>query len=539
MDLDASFNSPLRSSPWLHTDPSSPRLRTPVATPDRFISDRRSQDNAMSHFYLTTKENVTPLQASPDRRGGSVSLMASPNRGVAAVGLGSASAVGSGGIISGGGGSASKARKHTMESSPLDTPNLGTEPYTSKLVRTLFPEMQSTVLGIHNQVFQQQNVPESEEEKYRKSLGVIFEENRARNFRSSSFRVIARAPERILDAADMIDDFYLQLMDWSAKDVLAVGLQGSVYLWDAKTCSITQLPSQRPPNGVICGVCWNEDGNLLALGTDDGSVEIWDVEMQRITRRLYQHVDRVGAISWNGNNLATGSKDSTIRIDDLRDPLSSWTMRGHHQTVCGLKWSPDGVRLASGGNDNQLLIWDSRSFSTRSKPALRLNKHTAAVKAIAWNPIQHNLLASGGGSEDKMLRFWNTSTGECINHFNAESQVCGVLWNLSGTELVSSHGFSHNRLTIWKYPTMRRVVDLTGHTSRVLHMCMSTDGEVVVSAAGDETIRFWRCFPPSGEREGRNGRHGLYADANSHHRSGQNGKGVEVDNSLRDELALR
>ncbi|KEG10858.1 putative cell division cycle protein [Trypanosoma grayi] len=526
MDLDTAFSSPMRSSPWLNTDATSPPMRTPIATPDRFISDRRSQDNSMSHFFLTTKENVVPLQASPERRGGSMPLMASPNRGAGVAGGGI-------GVV---GGSTGKVRKYAMESSPSHTTALGTEPYTNKLARTLFPDTQSTVLGIHSQVLQQCNVSESEEERYRNSLGVVFEENRARNFRSRTFRVIARAPERILDAADMIDDFYLQLMDWSAKDILAVGLQGAVYLWDAKTCSITQLPCQRPPNGIICGVSWSEDGERLALGTDDGSVEIWDVESQRITKCLYQHVDRVGALSWNGNVLATGSKDATIRINDLRDPLGSWTLRSHQQSVCGLQWSPDGVRIASGGNDNQLLLWDSRNFSTRTQPVLRLNKHTAAVKAIAWNPVQHNLLASGGGSEDKMLRFWNTSTGECINHLNAESQVCGVLWNLSGTELISSHGFSHNRLTIWKYPTLRRVADLTGHTSRVLHMCMSTDGEVVVSAAGDETIRFWRCFPPRDER----GRRGD-CDGNSHQKqqSGRGNAAAEVDIGLRDELALR
>ncbi|PWV13596.1 hypothetical protein C3747_42g241 [Trypanosoma cruzi] len=531
--MDFSFSSPPPSSPWGYPDPSSPVLRTPLSTPDRFISDRHSQDNDMSHFFLTTKENTVPLRASPDRRGGSVSLTASTHR-ATSLGFDADGALGA----AEGAGSIGKARKYAMDSAPSDTPVLATEPYANKLARTLFPDSQSTVLGIHSQVLLQHQTPESEKERYRNSLGVVFEENRARNFRSKTFRVVARAPERILDAADMIDDFYLQLIDWSAKDILAVGLQGAVYLWDAKTCNITHLPCQRPPNGIFCGVTWSEDGNLLALGTDDGSLEIWDVEMQRITRRLYQHTDRVGALSWNGSAIASGSKDASIRVNDLRDPVESWTLRCHQQSVCGLRWSPDGVRMASGGNDNQLLLWDSRTFSVRSQPVLRLNKHTAAVKAIAWNPVQHNLLLSGGGSEDKMLRFWNTSTGECINCHNAESQVCGVLWNLSGTELVSSHGFSHNRLTIWKYPTMRRVADLTGHTSRVLHLCMSTDGEVVASAAGDETIRFWRCFPPC-EKNGRgSSRIGVSHGANSHQMSSQSSS-PHVEAFIRDELALR
>ncbi|CUG91150.1 WD40 repeat-containing protein, putative [Bodo saltans] len=128
-----------------------------------------------------------------------------------------------------------------------------------------------------------------------------------------------------------------------------------------------------------------------------------------------------------------------------------------------------------------------------------LRQHTAAVKALAWNPAQPNLLASGGGTTDRTIRFWDTTTGQCLHHIDTKSQVCGIIWGRSGTELVSSHGVADNQLTIWKYPTLRKVVDLTGHTLRVLHLAMSPDGEVVVSASGDETIRFWRCFPPSTE----------------------------------------
>lgn len=535
--MDLSFDTNIRHPLWNQGEPSSPNARTPVVTPDRFISDRRSQDNVMSHFFLTAKENTTPLLASPERRGTSTSLMVTPNR-LTGIGAGDGRGGGVGG--SDGSGSIGKARRHVVESSPSDAPALTREPYTNRLARTLFPDSQSTVLGINSQVLQQRKPPESEQERYRNSLGVVFEENRARNFRSRSFRLIPCAPERILDAADLIDDFYLQLMDWSSTDILAVGLQGALYLWNAKTCGITQLPCQRPPNSIICGVSWSDDGRLLALGGDDGAVEIWDVEANRVTQRLCQHVDRVGALSWSDSCLASGGKDATIRVNDLRDPLGLWTLRSHQHSVCGLRWSPDGVRMASGGNDNQLLLWDSRVFSMRSQPVLRLNKHTAAVKAIAWNPVQHNLLVSGGGSEDKMLRFWNTLTGECINYHNAESQVCGVLWNLSGTELVSSHGFSHNRLTIWKYPTMRRVADLTGHTSRVLHLCMSSDGEVVASAAGDETIRFWRCFLPCEETDKRSARLGgvaRYADFHQRQRDGsvfQNS-----DTYLSNGLALR
>ena len=61
-------------------------------------------------------------------------------------------------------------------------------------------------------------------------------------------------------------------------------------------------------------------------------------------------------------------------------------------------------------------------------------------------------------------------------------------------EIVSSHGFSHNQLILWKYPSMVKVAELTGHTSRVLHMAQSPDGTTICSAAADETLRFWKIL---------------------------------------------
>jgi cell division cycle protein 20 (cofactor of APC complex) len=75
------------------------------------------------------------------------------------------------------------------------------------------------------------------------------------------------------------------------------------------------------------------------------------------------------------------------------------SLRSHEQEVCGLKWSPSGTQLASGGNDNMLCIW-SAGFELQHKIAA----HQAAVKALAWCPFQSNLLASGGGTADRCIR---------------------------------------------------------------------------------------------------------------------------------------
>jgi WD40 repeat protein len=72
--------------------------------------------------------------------------------------------------------------------------------------------------------------------------------------------------------------------------------------------------------------------------------------------------------------------------------------------------------------------------------------------------------------------------------------VCSLQWSKHDKEIVSSHGYSHNQLILWKYPSMVKVAELTGHTARVLHMAQSPDGTTVVSAAADETLRFWNIL---------------------------------------------
>lgn len=141
---------------------------------------------------------------------------------------------------------------------------------------------------------------------------------------------------------------------------------------------------------------------------------------------------------------------------------------GHEQEVCGLKWSLSGKQLASGGNDNVLYIWDAGIHS--GQYLHRLDAHAAAVKALAWCPYQSNLLASGGGTADRCIKFWNTRTGTLLNSIDTNSQVCSLQWNRHEKELLSSHGYSENQLILWKFPSMTKTAEITGHSARVLHL---------------------------------------------------------------------
>ncbi|XP_037078029.1 fizzy-related protein homolog [Pollicipes pollicipes] len=305
-------------------------------------------------------------------------------------------------------------------------------------------------------------------------------------------RKISKAPFKVLDAPDLQDDFYLNLVDWSALNVVCVGLNHCVYLWSAHTSQVTRLCDLAVDGDSVTSVSWNERGNLVSVGTNKGYVQVWDVSQAKRLNQLAGHTARVGALAWNGDTLCSGSRDRVILQRDVRLPsaVPERKMTGHRQEVCGLKWSPDNQCLASGGNDNKLYVWNMHSTT----PVQTYTDHVAAVKAIAWSPHQHGLLASGGGTADKCIRFWNTLTEQSMQCVDTGSQVCNLSWSKHASELVSTHGYSQNQILVWKYPGLSQVAKLTGHTYRVLYLAMSPDGEAIVTGAGDETLRFWNIF---------------------------------------------
>ncbi|CAN0880281.1 Cell division cycle 20.1, cofactor of APC complex [Linum grandiflorum] len=313
-------------------------------------------------------------------------------------------------------------------------------------------------------------------------------------------RRIPRTSERTLDAPGIVDNFYFNVLDWGCNNVVAIALDCTVYLWDASNGSTSELVTVDEELGPVTSVNWAPDGCHIAVGLSNSQVQLWDYTSNQLLRTLeggHRHGCRVGSMAWNEHILTTGGEDGRIINNDVRiEEHIVKTYKGHTQEICGLKWSDSGAKLASGGNDNLVHIWDiSSSSNNRTHRYLhRLEGHTAAVKALAWCPFQRNLLATGGGVDDETIKLWNMDTGACLNSVDTGSQVCALLWNKHERELLSSHGFPENQLTLWKYPSMVKSFETPGRTSRALYMAQSPDGCTVASAAGDERLMFWNLF---------------------------------------------
>jgi len=299
-------------------------------------------------------------------------------------------------------------------------------------------------------------------------------------------------PQKVLDAPGFIDDFYLNLVTWSSSNVLAIALGDSVYCWNAETGNVVQLASC---SSTVCSIRWSNDGFYLSIGLEDGSIEVWDFESCQKLRTMRGHDSRVAAQCWNQHVLTTGSRSGQLIQHDVRVQKHQIAeLQGHTAEVCGIEWRPDGLQLATGGNDNIVNIWDARSTT----PQFTKTAHSAAVKALAWCPTHASLLATGGGSACRKIHFWNTATGARVNTIDTQSQVSSLHWGYSngvGMELAATHGFPNNDISVYAYPTLQKTgVVIDAHECRVLGSCLSPDRTTLATVAADENLKFWKMF---------------------------------------------
>lgn len=93
--------------------------------------------------------------------------------------------------------------------------------------------------------------------------------------------MIIQTYEKKLDVPDLLDDYYLNLLDWGSSNVIAIALGSTVCLWDASHGSASELVSIDDENGPVTSVNWAPDGRHIAIGLANTEVQLWDSASQR------------------------------------------------------------------------------------------------------------------------------------------------------------------------------------------------------------------------------------------------------------------
>ncbi|KAI6171868.1 WD-REPEATS-REGION domain-containing protein [Aphelenchoides besseyi] len=318
-------------------------------------------------------------------------------------------------------------------------------------------------------------------------------------------RYMPKSPKKILDAPTLRNDYYLGLMDWSRGNIVAVALDSAVYLWNAQTGDVTELAEY---NGLyVSSVRYSEAGRYLTIGLSDGTLQVYKVDASggpMLARTIKVGLDRVNAIAWKGSLVSCGSENGRIYTHDVRQRESlQGVIEKHNYEVTAMKWSPDGHYLTSGGAQGQVHVFtDTQIGTTRPEPIYSFDDHVGCIKAVEYVPFlsgsnsRVNMVATGGGTSDNTVRLWNLSTGKEHISLDVGSRVSGLAFNNLYREMCVATAGPRFALRFFKYggSSFQPVNDIDGHTANIVGLCVSPEGDHVLSLSMDESLRLWHCW---------------------------------------------
>ena len=211
--------------------------------------------------------------------------------------------------------------------------------------------------------------------------------------------------------------------------------------------------------GNVYGLAFKPNSYLLASGSRDDTVRIWDVgdiNNLRHVRTLRGHTGDVNSVAWSpdGRTLASGSDDGTVRLWNPDNGINFAVLRGHTDEVYSVAWSPDGRILASGSDDTTIRLWNPDTHTTRRV----LRGHSDYVYRLAFHPDGETLASS---SPDATIRLWDPNTGALKATLRALRVFASTLaFSPNGQILAGQRDYQNvQNISLWRLVT----ADVTGN----------------------------------------------------------------------------
>jgi WD40 repeat protein len=236
----------------------------------------------------------------------------------------------------------------------------------------------------------------------------------------------------------------------------------------------------------VISVAFDPQGDTLATGSNDHTVKLWDPHSGRLLRTLEGHQKAVYSVAFDaqGGMLASGSDDRTVKLWQADNGKLLRTLVGHQDSVRSVAFQPHGRTLASASDDNSLRIWDVQS----GKLLRTLEGHQSFVIGVAFDSSGDSLVS---GSLDSTLKRWDVQSGQLLATIEGRHKVLSVTLAPGGETLAS--GGSDSTLKLWEVQSGKLIRTLEGHTETVDAVAFSPDGRLLATTDRYHSTRLWNC----------------------------------------------
>lgn len=319
---------------------------------------------------------------------------------------------------------------------------------------------------------------------------------------------------------------------YDGKQLASAGADKSIRLWDLETGKWQKSLTGHELS--VNAVAYSRDGRYLASAGDDKTIRLWETASGKTLRVMTGHAKPVSsiAISKDGEWLASAGADETVRMWNVGTGTLMRTYLGHQGAVLSIaispddtqiasggsgqdhavrlwavgpgqtvrivdqprqnwnavRYSPHGDRLAAGGRNRTVQIWDANTFELLHSCI----GHTDEITSIAFS-ADDEFMASA--SADKTIRLWKAKTGEFVRAFQGHTDtVSSLVFSSDGKTLYS--GSWDTTIRSWDVSTGQQTGNYQGHSHYVTSLAIARDGHLLVSSSIDKTIRLWN--PASG-----------------------------------------
>ncbi|KAK6605138.1 vegetative incompatibility protein het-e-1 [Botrytis cinerea] len=257
----------------------------------------------------------------------------------------------------------------------------------------------------------------------------------------------------------------------------------TIKIWDPATGTLQQTLEGH--NDWVRSIAFSADSKLLASGSRDHTIKIWDAATGTLQQTLEGHSDWVRSIAFSADSklLASGSGDHTVKIWDATTGTLQQTLEGHNDWVRSIAFSADSKLLASGSRDHTIKIWDATTGTLQQT----LEGHSGSVNSIAFS-ADSKLLASGSGNHT--IKIWDAATGTLQQTLEGHNDWVRSIAFSADSKLLASGSRDHT-IKIWDAATGTLHQTLEGHSGSVYSIAFSADSKLLASGSGDHTVKIW------------------------------------------------